>query len=84
MDLEDLDEEQIPEQMRGMSLSAKRAYLLRKQKERASIMKEIEELTEKRSEYIREQMKTAEVQDSFDETVKNIIAHQAKQKGILY
>lgn len=84
VDLEDLDEEQIPEKMRGMSLSAKRAYLLRKQKERASIMKEIEELTEKRSEYIREQMKTAEVQDSFDETVKNIIAHQAKQKGILY
>jgi hypothetical protein len=82
--LEELDEEEIPEEMRKMSLSEKRKYLLKKQKERASVMEEIDNLTKKRSEYIREYMKSSSEGDSFDEAVNRILAKQAKEKGILY
>lgn len=84
VELEKLDDEEVPEEMRKMSLREKREYLMVKEKERAAIMREIDDITTKRSEYIKEQLKSNPGGDSFDETVKRIIAKQAKQKGILY
>jgi cell division protein FtsB len=73
--------------MKGMSNTEKKKYLEEKQKERTSIMSQIEKLNTKRSEYIAERIKNREYSDSdesFDETVKQIIAGQAKTKGISY
>ncbi|MBN2323692.1 MAG: VWA domain-containing protein [Spirochaetes bacterium] len=82
--IEELSDDEIPGEMRGMSSIDKKRYLENKQKERTSIMSQIEKLTVKRSEYITDRIKSAESQDSFDETVKQIIAGQAKAKGISY
>jgi len=82
--IEEISDDEVPGEMKGMSVPQKKKYLEKKQKERASIMSQIERLNTKRSEYIAERIKTAEPQDSFDETVKQIIAGQAKTKGISY
>ena len=84
VELENLDKDEIPAEMRKMSLGEQKAYLLDKQKERTALMREIQNLTEKRSEYIKEYTKSFSDKDSFDEAVKLIIAKQAKEKGIVY
>jgi hypothetical protein len=84
VDIEDLHDDEVPEEMQGMSVPQKKKYLEEKQKERAAIMRRIERLNEKRSEYIADRIKTIGLEDSFDETVKQVIADQAKTKGIRY
>jgi Mg-chelatase subunit ChlD len=85
--IEELSDDETPGEMKGMSNTEKKKYLEEKQKERTSIMSQIEKLNTKRSEYIAERIKNREYSDSdesFDETVKQIIAGQAKTKGISY
>ncbi|MBN2324673.1 MAG: hypothetical protein JXQ30_13145, partial [Spirochaetes bacterium] len=82
--IEELSDHEVPGEMKGMSNAEKKSYLDKKRKERSSIMSRIEQLNAKRSEYITEQIKDADSKDSFDETVKQIIASQAKTKGISY
>jgi len=82
--VDELTDDEIPEEMQGMSVAQKKKYLDEKQKERAAIMGRIRRLNEKRNEYIADRIKTAGLEDSFDETVKQVIADQAKTKGIRY
>ena len=65
-------------------MKEKRAFLAQKEQERAEVMKQITNLSEKRSDYIAKKLKTEPDHDSFDETVKRIIERQASEKGISY
>lgn len=85
--MEALSDDEVPAEMKGMNNTERKSYLEKKQKERTAIMSRIERLNSKRSEYISERIKTGAASDSeesFDDTVKRIIAGQAKTKGISY
>ncbi len=57
VDLELMDEEQLPDEMKGMTDDEKTAYIEEKQKQRLAIQKEIGELTAKREQYVAEKQK---------------------------
>jgi hypothetical protein len=82
--LESLRDEELPDEMKNMSLKDKKKYIEQKQKERDKIMQRIEELSVKRSSYVENKLREAPVQDSFDEAVASIIEKQALKKGISY
>ncbi len=78
-----LKEEELPEEMRGLSGAERKAYVDAKKAERASIQKEIAELDTKRREFISaEQAKRAgEGQETFGSAVKAILRKQLEKKG---
>src|SRR4028119_438119 len=56
--LEALSDESLPEIMRGMTLTEKRAYVAAKKAERETIKKTIRDLSQKRTEYVEQQRRT--------------------------
>jgi hypothetical protein len=84
VNLESLRDEELPDEMKNMSLRDKKKYLKQKEQEREKIMQKIDELSGKRSMYIEQRLREAPGQDSFDEAVAGIIEKQAAKKGISY
>jgi hypothetical protein len=82
--LENIKDQELPEQMKGMTLEEKKIYLAEKEAEREKIKDRIRELSGKRSAYIAEQLKKMPEEESFDEVVLEHIKEQAADKGIKY
>ena len=82
--LDDLRDRDLPQVLRGMSLSERRAYLSRVEEERADILRRIETLREKRSAFIDQHLKEHAEQEGFDEVVQLFIEEQAACRGITY
>lgn len=84
--LKDIQDEQLPEKLKKMSLKERDAYVKKKKAEREKIQKEIRKLSEKRKEYIakkhREQAEQAgkDKADTLDAAVIQSIRDQAKKK----
>lgn len=79
-----LKEEELPENMRTMSLEEKKKYLADKEKERQEYKNKIEKLSKKRNAYITAKLKETPNKDSFDKIVQEFIKEQANKKGISY
>ena len=85
VELEKLKDRELPSVMRGMSLKEKERYLQEVQNRREALIKQIAELSLKRSSYISNKlMETTGEGDSFDEVVQRFIEEQASDKGIYY
>ena len=83
--LKDVKKDDLPEEMKKMSLKEKESYLANKEKERESIQAKIEKLSKKRAAYIAAELKKQpEKRDSFDIVVQKFIKTQAARKGIAY
>lgn len=83
--VEDLKDEQLPEEMKKMSMEERKAFIDEKIALRKSILARIADLEKKRAEYLRqEEEKRAKSGDSFDRAVIDAIAEQASKKGIEY
>ncbi len=82
--LKDLDDGELPHEMRRLSLDEKKAYLEGIKQERETIKSQIAKLSEKRTTYINERVKESAGEDSFDEVVQRFIEEQAAEKGIHY
>ncbi len=81
--LNDVKDEQLPKEMREMSLDQRKAYLSRKDKERGKLQTEIKQLSQKRKAYIAEQRKKQTAQsnnDTLDTAIINTIRKQATRK----
>jgi hypothetical protein len=84
VELSELDSEELPEELEGMSHDELRLYLEAKETRRAEIQERITDLSRQRDTYIAEQLADAGAEDSFDAQVLKMIRTQAAEKGITY
>lgn len=74
--------EELPKEMQAMSVEQRKVYVAEKSKERATIQKEIQVLSEKRSKYIAEQSEGQSDDKMLDATMIKAIKEQAKSKKL--
>jgi hypothetical protein len=84
--LEDLKKEELPEQLRGLTLKEQKEYLAKLDRKREGLNKEALELDKKRTEFIARKQAEAASKDrnSFDNRVLEVLRTQARKNGIDY
>jgi len=84
--LESVKDEELPEEMRKMTMDERRAHIEKKRAERDAIVKQVQETGVKRAKFIQEEMKKRNLnQDSaFDEAVRRVIREQAAKRGYAF
>jgi hypothetical protein len=82
-DLGAVEEDELPEEMKGMSDEEKETYVARKKAEREAIKAEIQALAKERDAFIAaERKKLAEDgEETFEGAVKKSLAEQLESKG---
>jgi Mg-chelatase subunit ChlD len=81
VELYDIDDEELPEEMKDMSEKEKEEYVNEMTEKRAKIQKEINKLNAERREYVNEEMKKQSADNSLDTAIIDSIRVQAKKKG---
>lgn len=76
--LEEISDDSLPEIMRGMTLTEKKAYVAGKKTEREAIKKTIRDLSQKRTAYIEQQRKSST--NSGDNTLDSVIIQSLRQQ----
>ncbi len=86
VDIENIDEAQLPEEFRGKSKSEIETALKEKVAERAEIQQQIADLAQKRQTYIEDQLKKTELngKGSLDYAIFDCIKTQAVKAGLDY
>lgn len=85
LDLDEIKEEELPDEMKKMTKEERQKYVEEKSKEREEIQKEIEQLSRKREAHIEQELKKrAGSGDSFDKKVIEAVKKHAEKKGISY
>jgi hypothetical protein len=79
--VEQTEEEFLPKEMQGMSVEQRKAYVKEKSVEREKIQKEIQQLAEKRRQYIASQPKS-ETESSLDAAMLKSIKEEAQRKNL--
>ena len=81
--LEEISDDSLPEIMRGMTLTEKRAYVAGKKAEREAIKKTIRDLSQKRTAYIEQQRKasTNSADNTLDRVIIQSLGQQLATKG---
>lgn len=81
--LEDLKEDQLPEELKKLSVEERKAYVEKKSAERGEIQKQIQEVAAKRADYIKKETEKQGLKGdaAFDHAVRESISKQAKEKG---
>ncbi|MEM7101765.1 MAG: vWA domain-containing protein [Bacteroidota bacterium] len=82
--MEELEEEQLPEEMRNMSAEERKAYVEEKAEERSKIQDEINELDKKRKAFISEERKTNAEKLTLDNVMLETVRSQAKEKNFKF
>jgi Mg-chelatase subunit ChlD len=85
--LEDLKDEQLPPELKKLTLKERREYLDKLDKRRGELNKEAVELDKKRTDFINKKLaedKKGKAGDSFDNQVLLILQHQAARSNIQY
>ena len=84
--LEEIKDEDLPEEMRGLTLQERQAYIEQKAARRAEIQAQIAELGGQRKAYISEQMRKQSLDGSrsFGEVMRAAVREQANQKGFSF
>jgi hypothetical protein len=83
--LEDVKDEDLPEEMRKMSLEEKKRYIEEKAKERERLQAEIKKQNAEREKYIAEEMKKlGEKEDSFGAALIKAVREQAEKKNFKF
>ena len=82
LNLDELNEEDLPEEMRQMKAEERHAYVTAKAKERAKISQKIQQLNQQRKEYVAEQMKKLQPgRDTLGSAVIQAIRRQAGKRN---
>ncbi len=86
IDLEKAKDEELPAEMKGMSIEERKAFVAKKTAEREAVQKEIAELAKKRDEFIAAELKKSgeKNESSLDAAVKEAIRTQAEKKGFTF
>jgi hypothetical protein len=80
--LEELKEEQLPDELKKLSPEERKERLEKKAKEREEIRAKIVELSKKRDQYLADELKKRGGKDTFDSSVLEALSEQAAKKGI--
>ena len=85
-DLKTMKEEELPEEMKGMSADERVAFVEGKAKERETIQAEIRELSEKREKFIVEARKNSAntTKNTLDEVMLEAVRKQAEKKNFKF
>ncbi|MBX3377798.1 MAG: VWA domain-containing protein [Phycisphaeraceae bacterium] len=85
VDLTTLPEDQLPENMKKMTLDERKAHIAKLAEERKDRQQKIKELSAKREAFVKAELaKAPERKDSFDEKVLDSLTRQAARCGITY
>jgi len=84
VDLEEVEKEKLPEEMRDMNAAEMEAFLQDKKSQRDEIRSRIAQLHEERDAYIKAKLAEMGDGDSFDSQVLSMIRAQASDKGLVY
>jgi hypothetical protein len=79
--VEELKEDELPEEMKKMSKEERKKYIEKKKKEREEIQGKINNLRKERDKYIAEKRKKMAAEDTLDAAIINAIRDQAKEKN---
>lgn len=84
--LEEVKEEDLPENMRSMTMEERRAYIDQMQEKRAGIQKQINDLGQQRQGFIDQRMREGgfDEDNSFDYVIRGAIRSQAETKGFKF
>ncbi|NIL96389.1 MAG: VWA domain-containing protein [Planctomycetales bacterium] len=84
--LEDLKEEELPDEMKKMTLAERKAYLAAKQAQRQKIQAEMKRLSDQRDKFLTaERKKLANQQgDTLDQAILHAARHQATRKEFTF
>ncbi len=86
IDLEKLEIDQLDERLQKMTTQQRKEYVAKMTEERSQIQKQIEEVSLKRQNYIKQQIQEQNLNntDSLDHQLYECIKDQANQKNIVY
>jgi len=79
--VEELDEEELPEEMRKMDKKERKEYIEKKKKEREEIQEKINRLKKERDRYVTEQRKKGAAEETLDQAIIKTIRDQAEKKN---
>jgi len=80
--IEKADDDELPKEMKGMSVPQRQQYVKQKADERAKIQSEIQSLSKKRQEYIATNTPKEEGDASLDAAMIKAVREKAKQKDL--
>ena len=79
--IEELKDEELPEEMKKMTVQERKSYLDKMEKEREVIQNKINKLNDERSKYIAQKMLDNKNENTLDAVMIKTIREQAKQKN---
>ncbi|MCK5058644.1 MAG: VWA domain-containing protein [Candidatus Aminicenantes bacterium] len=82
--IEDIKEEDLPEEMRKMSIKERKEYIEKLKKEREEIQKKIQQLKKERDKYVAEKRKKMAGENTLDTAMITAIREQAKKKNFKF
>ena len=77
----EMDEEELPAEMKGMSVKDRDTYVEAKARERAELQSQINKLNEDRRKYIADKQRTSQAGTSFDQAIVKAVRKLAMDKG---
>ncbi len=75
-------DDELPQEMKGMSVPQRETYVKQKAEERAKIQSEIQSLNKKRQEYIAANTPKEESETMLDAAMIKAVKEKAKQKNL--
>jgi hypothetical protein len=84
--IEELKDEDLPQELRGKTAEEKKAYVEKLKKDREAIQKEINETDSARAKYLQEEIRKRNLNTSsaFDEAVRSAVRKQAEKRGFTF
>ena len=79
--IEDLKDEELPDEMKKMSVQERKTYIEKKEKEREQIQIKINKLNDERSKYVAQKMLENKNENTLDAVMIKTIREQAKNKN---
>jgi hypothetical protein len=78
--VEEMEEAELPEEMKKMSKEERKKYIEKKRKERENIQKKISQLRKERDQYVAEKRKKMAADNTLDAAIINAVREQAGKK----
>jgi len=81
VDLDEIEEDELPEEMQTMNAPERRAYVEQQRARRNEVKQQILELNKQRQDFLKDQ--TLDQDDAFDQKVLESYRRQAVERGVI-
>ncbi|MEQ1850737.1 MAG: vWA domain-containing protein [Chthoniobacteraceae bacterium] len=83
-DFSKLKTEELPEELRKLSVEERKEFIAKKAAERDALQKELQELASARGKFVAEKMKEQSKDTTLDKAVTTAVREQASKKGVTF